>query len=137
MTRKTPQRIPSLNEDERGATIVEFALALPLLATMMIGILQYALVLHASGAVRHALGEGIRYAKVYPEASEADVLTKTRNSMQGIDPSGIGALAFTRGVANNSRYGRLEVSYTLKPIIPFVAIPAIVIDESRQAYLPS
>lgn len=137
MTSRNRSDRRSLSHDESGATVVEFALALPLLITMMLGILQFALVLHASGAVRHALGEGIRHAKVYPLATEAEVLAVTRNNMGVADPSGIAALTLVRGVSNNARYGQVTMRYRVEPIVPFVALPPIVIEEERQAYLPS
>jgi Flp pilus assembly pilin Flp len=137
MSSRKRQKARSLGLDEGGATVVEFAVALPLLVTMMIGTLQFALVLHASGAVRHALGEGIRHAKVYPEATESEVLAVTRSGMQGVNLGGIEELTFNRGVANNAQYGRVTMRYRLEPVIPFAAVPPILIEESRQAYLPS
>lgn len=137
MTPKIRFFLRSLKSDHHGATVVEFALALPVLVTMMIGILQFALVLHAGGAARHALGEGIRHAKVYPLATESEVLAITRGSMDGANPGGIEDLTFVRGSNNNAQYGRVTMRYRVEPVIPFAPIPPIIIEEERQAYLPS
>lgn len=128
---------PRLFFDKQGATVVEFAVALPVLVVLMIGILQYGIVLHTSGGLRNALGEGIRHAKVFPNATEASVLQKTRDALVGINPGGITALTFERGVSNGAAFGRLTVSYQAKPVIPFVPVQVITLTETKTAYLPS
>lgn len=129
-------RLSRIAADQRGAAVVEFALAAPVLITLMIAILQFGIVLHASGGVRHAVGEGIRHAKVYPEATEAEIHEKVRDSMAGVNTAGITSLAFERGNANGADFGRVTMRYELQPVIPFAAIPPIILDETRTAYLP-
>lgn len=129
--------IAGLAADKRGATIVEFAAALPVLVTLMVGVLQYGMILHASGGLRNALGEGIRHAKVYPDATETSVLQKTRDALAGIDPSGITALTFERGVSNGAAFGRLSITYQTEAVVPFVPVQAITLTETKTAYLPS
>lgn len=119
----------------RGAATLEFALAIPVLATLMIGILQFGIVMHTSGALRHAMGEGLRYAKVNPGASAAQVEAETRNSLAGVDMSGLTQVAFTRGTQNGARFGRLTVTYRARPVVPFVPAQIITLNETRQAYL--
>ena len=123
--------------DKRGSTVIEFAFALPVLAMLMLGILQYGIVLHASGGLRHALGEGIRYAKVHPEASEAIVLQKTKESLVEIGPTKITSLTFVRGRTNGAQFGRLHIDYEITPLIPFLPIETIALSETRTSYLPS
>lgn len=129
--------IAALASDERGATVIEFAFALPVLVTLMVGILQYGMILHTSGGLRNALGEGIRHAKVYPSATQASVLQKTRDALPGIDPNGITALTFERGVSNGAAFGRLSITYQAEAVIPFVPVQAITLTETKTAYLPS
>jgi len=139
--------IRNIVSDKRGAAAVEMAFALPVTIMLMIGILQFALVLQASGAMRHGLGEGLRYAKVNTvsdpsdssavAAHKATVEEIAKNSLAGVNPSGIKAVTFARGVSNGAQFGSISMEYELKPIIPFAAIPAIKLNESRQIYLPS
>lgn len=122
--------------DTRGAAVIEFALALPILIALMIGVLQYGMVLHASGGVRHAVGEGIRYAKVHPDATDTEILDVARTGLAGINAGGIQALNIQRGQSNGADYGRITMRYRIAPVIPFAPIPPIVIEEARTAYLP-
>ncbi len=51
-----------LVRDQRGAGVVEFAIALPVLITMIWGVFQIGLVMQANAGMQHALGEAARYA---------------------------------------------------------------------------
>ena len=123
--------------DTRGAVAIEAAFALPLLATLMIGILQFALVLQASGAMRHAIGEGLRYVKVHPDATSTEVLEVTKDAMAGVDLAGLKGTSYQKGSVNGAAYGRIILRYELTPLIPFVDLPPITLRETRRAYLPS
>ena len=128
----------SLIRDTRGATAIEMAFALPILVALMIGLLQFGLVLHANGALRHTLGQGIRYAKVYPNATTEQVLAETMGSLAELDPAKITGLSFERGTAvNGGAYARLSISYQLQPIIPFAPLPPIPLSQTRTAYVSS
>ena len=134
MTRATSRR---LRRDTGRSLSIEFAFALPILATMMIGILQFSLVLHANGAMRHALGEGIRLAKVYPDADTDAVEEEVRGALAGISAEGIQDIEFERGISSGAAFGKVTMRYRLEPVIPFVPMPEIVLEEERQAWLPT
>ena len=123
--------------DEKGSGSVDFAFAFPVLITLMLGTIQLGMYLQASGTLRHALGEGIRYAKVYPDATSDEVLDEVRSEMPAMDPDKIARLRFNRGTVNGAAYGRISIAYTLEPMIPLVPLPDITITETKIAYLPS
>lgn len=126
-----------LTRDCTASSTVDFAFALPVLTTLMLGMLQMGQILHTSGAMRHALGEGIRLAKVDPAATQTQVLDEVRDELVAIDEDGITALTFQRGTTNGARYGKIDITYRLEPMIPLVPVPAITLNESKTAYLPS
>jgi Flp pilus assembly protein TadG len=128
--------IARLLRNERGSTAIEFAVALPVLVAMIIGVLQFGLVLNANGAMRNAMGEGLRLAKVDSSATTTDVLNRTRNTLVGVDHNGIQSLTFTRGTSNNVETGTMTMTIQLSPIIPFAAIPPIVLTQTKKIYLP-
>jgi Flp pilus assembly protein TadG len=55
-------QIARLIRDGRGATIIEFALILPILILFVYGIFVVGLLFQANAGMQHALGEGSRYA---------------------------------------------------------------------------
>ena len=124
-----------LLRDESGATIVEFAFAVPVLITLMIGILQFGIVMHTSGGLRHAVGEGLRFAKINPHATVEQIKTRTMSSLDGIDPNGVQGIEFTTGKSNGADYGRLTIKYQATPVVPFIPDRVIALKETRQAYL--
>ena len=130
-------KLAKLFRDRRGSGSVDFAFAFPVLVTMMLGTIQLGAYLQASGTLRHALGEGIRYAKVDPDATQAEVLNEVRDEMPGMPLENISELTFVRGTQNGADYGTISISYSLEPMMPLVPLPAITINESKTAYLPS
>jgi Flp pilus assembly protein TadG len=137
-----------LLSDKRGAIVVEMAFSIPIMVMLMIGILQFALVLQASGAMRNAIGQGIRYAKVHPledpddpsevAALKGEVEAVAREGLAGVDKSGIKTLQYTTGTdANGIEYGTITMTYELKPLIPFATIPPIELTQTRTGYLPT
>ncbi|WP_427969743.1 TadE/TadG family type IV pilus assembly protein [Altererythrobacter sp.] len=125
-----------LNGDRQGTVGLEFAMAIPVLVSLLLGILQFAMFLHAGGAMRNAMGEGLRLAKVNPTATAEQVYTRTKDKFVGVDQSGITKLEFTRGkYSNGASYGRLVMSYKLEPVMPFMPIPPLVIEEEKEIYL--
>jgi len=126
-----------LARDEQGGALVEFAFAMPVLVTLIVGILQYAIVMHTTSGMRNALGEALRYAKVYPTATETEVLDIARGRFKGIDATKITALSLERGTQNGAEYGKVTMRYRLEPVVPFAIVPVINLEESRTAYLPA
>ena len=123
--------------NKSGSGSIDFAFAFPVLITLMLGTIQLGMYLQASGTLRHALGEGIRYAKVYPDATTTEVLDEVRSEMPAMNPDNIAQIGFVRGTSNGAAYGRISIAYTLEPMIPLVPVPPITISESKTAYLPS
>lgn len=55
--------IPALRDD-RGAAVIEIAIALPVLVLFVWGIFQIGIAFQASAGMQHALGEGARLATI-------------------------------------------------------------------------
>lgn len=126
-----------LLSDKRGSMGLEFGLALPILVAMILGVLQFGLVLNANGAMRNAMGEGLRLAKVNPTATSTQVIDRTKATLLGVDHNGITTLTFSRGITNNVKTGTMTMTITMKPVIPFAPIPPIVLTQTKRIYLQS
>lgn len=68
-----------LIRDQRGAAVVEMALALPLLVSIIFGIYQLALLFFANAGMQHALGEGARFATLYSTARNVTVTDNSKS----------------------------------------------------------
>ena len=125
-----------LGRSQEGSFAFEFAIALPVLVTLMLGVLQFGMALHAGGAMRNAMGAGLRLAKVDTESTADDVYQETRDQFVGVDHDGIKKLTFTSGTdANGVSWAKLEMQYQMDLLLPFAPIPPIVLTEEKQVYL--
>lgn len=82
--------------DERGAAVIEIAIALPVLILFLWGIFQLGIAFQASAGMQHALGEGARLATICKNptadgvcstATDAEIEAKVNEKLFG---TGIG-----------------------------------------------
>lgn len=66
--------VPTLR-DERGAAVIEIAIALPVLVLFIWGIFQIGIAFQASAGMQHALGEGARLATICQNPTADGVCT--------------------------------------------------------------
>jgi Flp pilus assembly protein TadG len=83
----------ALPRRQRGATLVEFALVLPLLVLLLFGIIEFGRILSAQVIVTYAAENGARYATL--GATSTEVTNQVRASCPTLDPARI-----TVGVTN-------------------------------------
>ena len=70
---------------QRGAAIVEFALVSVLLVTLLVGILQFGIVLFTFNSAIEATRRGARLTVVSSIASDADIVTRTLETLPLLD----------------------------------------------------
>jgi Flp pilus assembly protein TadG len=97
--------------DDRGATLVEFALVVPVVLVLLIACIDFARVLNASVTVQNASREAARYATLSPqrvgtgetrEAYETRVLDYVKDRVVPLDPS-LMTLAITPSASTDPR----------------------------------
>jgi Flp pilus assembly protein TadG len=69
--------------DERGAAAVEFALVVPILLTLVFGIVDFGLMIRANTVLANAAREGARNGSI--SHSEAVIRQTVEDSLSGID----------------------------------------------------
>jgi Flp pilus assembly protein TadG len=60
------KKILTLLRSDRGAATIEMAFAVPVLAMFLWGIFEIGVIFQANAGMQHALGEGARYATLWP-----------------------------------------------------------------------
>ena len=124
-----------LRRDERGATLIEFAFASPILIAALLGALQIGQALHASAAMRHALDEGARALRLDLSPTEAEVRAQVEASYAGIDRTKASFSVANKGAAGGIAYWDLRIVYGIDPDIPFIDLPRITMSKTRRVYL--
>jgi Flp pilus assembly protein TadG len=130
-----------LRRDERGASAVEFALALPVLVTMIYGIFEFGQLYEANASMQHALGEGARLATLcVPSTSSstgctapADDAITTRENAKLFGPKG--GVFNVAAVQTVGTYKTLTITYTRTMNFLFFTGPQIVLTRSKQVYV--
>ena len=131
-----------LRKDEDGSTIVEMAIALPVLTGMIYGIFIFGQLFQANAAMQHALGEGARFGNLclgvtngsctLPTATA--IRNKVTSKLFGPRMGTFGTPSVTTSTAS-AGYVTVSMTYTQTPDFLFFSGPAITLNKSKRVYL--
>jgi len=133
------KRVEKLSRDEAGASVLEFALALPILTTILYGIFTLGQLFEADAGMQHGLGEGARYATLClnPTAAgvctvptDAQITTKVTSKLYG--PAG--GLTPTITTDTTSKSKTITLTYATTPYFLFFNGPAVSMTRSKVVY---
>ncbi len=128
-------RFKNIRGDERGVAMIEMAFALPILLLFVFGIFQFGVILQANAGIQHALGEGARYATLYPKPADNLIQAKMANEVFGLNVGTFSAPTVTTpesSVCTDCRL--LTVNYTVTPNFIFFSGPQITLVRSKRVY---
>lgn len=128
-----------LKRDQRGAAVIEIAIALPVLITFIYGIFQIGILYQANAGMQHALGEGARFATLCKPvtggcniATNADIKAKMNAAVFGTKP---GTFAIPDPTTVN-REMTLTVNYSQPMNFLFFPGPTVNLSRTKKVYLP-
>ena len=127
----------NLRDDRRGTAIIELAFALPALIIMMWVIIQLGLVIRAMSGIQHGLGEGARYATLYPKPSDTAIKNKITQTVYGIGPGSFTIPTPVAGNADGANYLDLKVTYTQATDLLLLRGPTITVSRSKRVWISS
>ncbi len=141
----------TLRRDERGAAVVEMAIALPVLVLFIWGLVQIGLALHASAGMQHGLGEAARLGTLCfnpdPDTgcetpTDAQIRTRVTEKVFGTSN---GVLSTLQIVDTNSTpgggatpvllYKTLTLTYSQPMNFLFFPGPTITLSRSKRLYM--
>lgn len=131
-----------LLKNQDGAAVIELAIALPVLVTMIYGIFECSQLYEANAGMQHALGEGARMATLcIPDASntttgcsspsDTNILNREKDKL--FRPAG-GTFTLTIPSAS-AGYKTLQISYTRTMNFLIVPGPTVTLTRSKQVYV--
>ena len=124
-----------LGRDEQGVAAIEIAFALPVLLLFVFGIFQFGVILQANAGMQHALGEGARLATIYPQPSDAAIVSKMDNSEFGMNVGTFHTPTISTPATTECANCRdLQVTYTVTPNFIFFSAPAITLTRNKRVY---
>lgn len=121
--------------DCRGATVLEFALVVPILLAMLLGTAMLGIGFYAQAGLRSTVEDAARYATIWPRPSQADIEARIAAKQFGMNPANIvgPTVEFTSGTPN---YVTITMGYNLT-INYVIGTKTIALAETRRAYVTS
>lgn len=119
--------------NSRGVGSIEFALILPVLVLFIYGIYVVGQLFEANAGMQHALGEGARYATLYPTPSDTAIRSKILSSTFWTRSGTFTAPTPTSGTG----YKDLTVTYSVPTDFIFFEGPRVTITKTKRVYLAS
>ena len=119
-----------LRSDERGSAAIEMAIATPVLALFLYGIFQIGVMFQAMAGMQHGLGEGARYATIFPTPTNAQIASKIDETVFGV---GVGDFDDPT-VTDGTGYKDLSVTFSMETNFLFFEGPEINITQTKRAY---
>ena len=126
-----------LRSDDRGAAVIETAIALPILTLFIYGIFVVGQLFQASAGMQHALGEAARYATIFPTPNDADIKAKVASKKFGTGGGTLSALSISDGGggALGDPYKDLSLTYSQPTDFLFFNGPNVSITRTKRVYL--
>jgi Flp pilus assembly protein TadG len=127
--------LSKLRRDDRGATIIETAFALPALVLMMWMLVQAGLVFRAMSGIQHGLGQGARLATLFPKPTNTAIQGAISNAVYGIGPGTFNISTPVAGTADGANYLDLRVTYTQPTDMLLFPGPTITVSRSKRVWI--
>lgn len=115
---------PGFARAESGASAAEFALCLPLLVVMLMGMFEFGWTQHCLSSVRFGLEKAGRYLSVHPQATEAELADIVAGHMDALADGLVGVALVREARGPTGETGVITASYRRDVGIPgLVTIP--------------
>ncbi|MBA3729365.1 MAG: pilus assembly protein [Sphingomonas sp.] len=127
--------LEKLRHDEQGVAAIETAFALPVLLLFVFGIFQIGVILQANAGMQHALGEGARFATIYPQPDDEDIVEEMEDAVFGMNVGTFNQPTISTPASSACTNCRdLQVTYTVTPNFVFFTAPAITLTRNKRVY---
>ncbi|MGI6093514.1 MAG: TadE/TadG family type IV pilus assembly protein [Negativicutes bacterium] len=104
--------------DNRGQAVVEFALIVPVLLLLVLGIMEFSMVIHQYMVVAGASREGARAAAL--GGSDADIEAAVQNAVSGLDSAKLIVTPSPTPTRTQGDPVTVTVTYPFKPVTPLI-----------------
>jgi Flp pilus assembly protein TadG len=110
-----------LRSNREGATAVEFAIILPVLLLILMGLIDFAMALHTKNTLQYAVERAARYAIVNQSGSTGSFSTEVTTHLAGIIDDSSVSITVTPQSADGMNFVFIEASQTYNFTLPFIS----------------
>jgi len=119
-----------------GTSALEFAIAAPVLLSVVIGITEVGRLYYAHADLRNAVAAGARKAAIYPTPSDTDISDAITSHLAGLERSRVVGPELVHGrAANGYAYLDIRVRYSANVNLIFVSTASVPMEEKRRVYV--
>jgi Flp pilus assembly protein TadG len=123
---------------ERGSSLAEFAVVVPILMLLALGIVDLSRGVMVYNTLSHATREGARYASVRSSKSDDPAtLTKVaadiRQYAANLDPDQVGVVAVWPSGNVPGAHVTIDTTYPFETVTPFIPVGAVTIKSHSEA----
>ena len=126
-------KLKKLRRNDDGSAAIEMAIAVPALIVLIYGLFRFGLVYEANAGMSHALGEGARYATIFPTPTDAQIKTRMQDSLFG---KGYGSFTVA-DPANDATSKTLTITYTTPMHFLLFSTPNVSLTRTKRVYTPA
>ncbi len=126
-----------IRADRKGIGTAEFALIVPLLILLIVGIAQMGILYFAHAGLRNLVAEGARFASISPRPTDAAIKARINQGGFGLASDKLGAPTVTYGNTNGNEWADIRLSYTVNLDFIFWSSGNFPITETRRVFIYS
>ena len=128
------RRLRRMWSDRRGVGLIEFAFAAPILLVGIVGATQLGTLFFANAGLRSSVAEGARFATVFPQPTNAEIIAKMASKRFGPKAAVAATPVITSGTTDAA--GWVQISQTSTVSMDFVFFDkTVVLTETRRAFV--
>ena len=120
--------------DERGASVIEFALLAPVLVGFIVAMSQLGLLFFANAGLGNAVSEGARMATLYPRPTNEQIAERINDRRFGLDPAYVSGPTIVEGVADGAPYAEITMTYAAPLNFIFYNVGPVRLSKTRRVY---
>ncbi|HEX8257799.1 MAG TPA: TadE/TadG family type IV pilus assembly protein, partial [Allosphingosinicella sp.] len=131
------QKINHFRRDQKGAGAMEFALAAPVLFTMIVGISQMGTLFFANAGLSHAVSEGARIAANFPTPADDVIKAAILDKRFGlVEENIVGEPTIVPGTDTATSMPFLDISLSYEVPLNFIFFtgPEVTLTETRRVF---
>lgn len=122
--------------DRSGVAVLEFALVVPVLFAMLLGIAALGILFLAQAGLRSAVEDAARYATTWPRPTQTQIEARIASHRFGMDPANIVAPIVTFDTSSTPNYVTITMGYNIT-VNYLLGTQTVALTETRRAYVTS
>ncbi len=125
----------TFRRDKRGASAIEFALVVPFLVIIIVGVAQMGRVYLANAGLRNLVADSARFASISPRPNDDAIKARLRTGGFGLEAASLSEPVVTYGADNGANWAQINMTYTVQLDFVFWRPAPIRLVEQRKVYI--